>query len=98
MRRSLAFARSARIFSSFSLILPPCLLFRDSTESQQVTIPVTGMDVGILDGVAGRNHHAIAHIDAHMACAGGVIGALKENQVTGFCLCLRDFRGLLPQA
>lgn len=27
-------------------------------------------------------HHIIAHIDAHMGRAGGVIGALEEHQIT----------------
>ena len=28
-------------------------------------------------------HHIVAHIDAHMGRAGGVIGALEEHQIAG---------------
>ena len=28
-------------------------------------------------------HHIVAHIDAHMGRAGGVVGALEEHQIAG---------------
>ena len=32
------------------------------------------------------DHHPIAYIDSHMACAAGIVGALEENQVAGSCI------------
>ena len=49
-------------------------------------------------GSPGRDHHANAHINAHVARASHIIGALEKHQVAGFGLLFRDFGSLLPQA
>ncbi len=36
------------------------------------------------------NHHAVSNVNSHMACAGSVVGALKENQVAGLCFVRWD--------
>ena len=48
------------------------------------------MNVCVLDGVSGTDHHAVAEIDSSMAHAGGVIGAFEENQITGLCIGFGD--------
>ena len=35
-------------------------------------------------------HHIVAHIDANMGRAAGVIGLFKEDQIAGLCVCRRD--------
>ena len=56
------------------------------------------MNVCVLDGVAGTDHHAIAKIDSGMAHAGGVVSALKKDQISGLCFGLADVLALIPQA
>ena len=46
-------------------------------------LPVTCFNAGVLNRVPTVDHHAIAHIDAHMGGVGGVIGVLKEDEVAG---------------
>ena len=49
----------------------------------KVRLPVACIQVGILDRVAAVQHHPVAHIDAHMGYAAGVVSAHKKHQVTG---------------
>lgn len=46
-------------------------------------LPVGAVQVGILDGVATMEHDPVAHIDATMGNAGGVVGAHEEHQIAG---------------
>ena len=46
-------------------------------------LPVGRVNVCVLDGVSGTDHHAIAQIDPGMAHAGGVVGAFEKDQITG---------------
>ena len=48
------------------------------------------MNVCVLDGVAGTDHHAVAQIDSGMAHAGGVVGSFEKDQITGLCFGLAD--------
>ena len=64
----------------------------------EMFLPVGRVNVCVLDGVSGTDHHAIAEIDSRMAHAGSVVGAFEENQITGFCFCLADVLAFLPQA
>ena len=49
-----------------------------------MALPIVGVDTCVRNGVAAMDHHAVAHIDPHVACAAGVVGALEEDQVAGF--------------
>ena len=49
-------------------------------------LPVACVDICVGDRVPAVDHHPVAHIDSHMACAAGIIGALEENQVAGSCI------------
>ena len=60
-------------------------------------LPVGRVNVCVLDGVSGTDHHAVAQIDSGMAHAGSVVGALKKDQITGLCFCLADVLALVPQ-
>ena len=46
-------------------------------------LPVAGVDICVLDGIATVDHHTASDVDTHMAHAVRVIGALEENQITG---------------
>lgn len=48
-------------------------------------LPVAGFDGSIGNGVAAMDHHSVAHIDTHMGSTACVIGALKEDQISGLC-------------
>ena len=56
------------------------------------------MNVCVLDGVSGADHHAVAEVDAHMAFPRRIIRSFKENKVTGLCLGLGNVMALVPQA
>ena len=56
------------------------------------------MNVCVLDGVSGTDHHAIAEVDSNVTFSGGIIRSLEENKVTGLCFCLADVLALVPQA
>ena len=60
-------------------------------------LPVGRVNVCVLDGVSGTDHHAVAQIDSGMAHAGGVVGAFEKDQISGLCLCLADVLALVPQ-
>ena len=47
-------------------------------------LPVGSFRAGVLDRVAAVDHHAVADVDAHVACARGVVGSLKKDQVARF--------------
>ena len=55
-------------------------------------LPITRIEVGVRNRVATVQHHGIAHIDADMGNAGGVVGADKKHKVAGLNL-LRGNRG-----
>ena len=55
------------------------------------------MNVCVLDGVAGTDHHAVAQIDSGMAHAGGVVGAFEKDQISGLCFCFGNVLAFLPQ-
>lgn len=47
-------------------------------------LPVGRADTGVFDGGATVNHHIVAHINADVGDRpGAVIGAGKENQISG---------------
>ena len=53
-------------------------------------LPVACVDVGIGNGVPAVDHHPASNVNAHMGCPIGVIGALKEDDVSGLCGAGRD--------
>ena len=55
------------------------------------------MNVCVLDGVAGTDHHAVAQIDSGMAHAGGVVGSFEKDQISGLCFGFADVLALVPQ-
>ena len=55
------------------------------------------MNVCVLDGVSGTDHHAIAEVDSNVTFSGGIIRSLEENKVTGLCFGLADVLALVPQ-
>ena len=56
------------------------------------------MNVCVLDGVSGTDHHAVSKVDAHMTFSRSIIRSLEENKVTGLCFGLADVLALVPQA
>ncbi len=56
------------------------------------------MNVCVLDGVSGTDHHAIAEVDSDVAFSGGIIRSFEENKVTGLCFCFGNVLAFLPQA
>ena len=56
------------------------------------------MNVCVLDGVAGTDHHAVAEINSGVAHAGGVVGSLEKDQIAGFCFGFGNVLALVPQA
>lgn len=59
-------------------------MLRQSAKGIEMALPIVGVDTCVRNGVAAMDHHAVAHIDPHVACAAGVVGALEEDQVAGF--------------
>lgn len=55
-------------------------------------LPITRIEVGVGNGVATVQHHGIAHINADVGNAGGVVGADEKYKVAGLGL-LRGNRG-----
>ena len=43
-------------------------------------------------------HHIVAHIDANMGRAAGVIGLFKEDQIAGLCVCRGDIGAHSPKS
>ena len=60
-------------------------------------LPVGRVNVCVLDGVAGTDHHAVAQIDANVTFSGGIIRSFKENKISGLCFCFADVLALVPQ-
>ena len=61
-------------------------------------LPVGRVNVCVLDGVSGTDHHAVAQIDSGMAHAGGVVGPFEKDQITGLCIGFGNVLALVPQA
>ena len=64
-------------------------------------LPVTCIQVCILDGIATVDHHPVPHIDATVGHARRVIGADKEHQIAGLWIAGRGtdvIEPLSPQA
>ena len=64
-------------------------------------LPVTCIQVCILDGISTVDHHPIPHIDATVGHARRVIGADKEHQIAGLWIAGRGadvIEPLGPQA
>ena len=61
-------------------------------------LPVGRVNVCVLDGVSGTDHHAVAQIDSGVAHAGGVVGSLEKDQITGLCFGFGNVLALIPQA
>ena len=59
-------------------------------------LPVGRVNVCVLDGVSGTDHHAVAQINPGMAHAGSVVGALKKDQITGLCFRFGNVLAFLP--
>ena len=55
------------------------------------------MNVCVLDGVSGTDHHAVAQIDPGMAHAGGVVGSFEKDQISGLGFGFADVLALVPQ-
>ena len=54
------------------------------------------MNVCVLDGVSGTDHHAVAQINPSMAHAGGVVGAFEKDQISGLCFGFGNVLTFLP--
>ena len=64
-------------------------------------LPVTCIQICILDGIATVDHHPVPHIDATVGHARRVIGADKEHQIAGLWIAGRGtdvIEPLGPQA
>ena len=59
--------------------------------------PVARVDGSVVNGVAAVEHPVIAHVDAHMGRARGVIGLFKENKVARAGAFRRDVGAHAPQ-
>ena len=55
------------------------------------------MNVCVLDGVSGTDHHAVAEVDSNVTFSGGIIRSLEENKVTGLCFGFGNVLALVPQ-
>lgn len=53
-------------------------------------LPVGRVDGCVGNRVAAVNHHAVADINANVACTRGVISILEENQIAGPCITRPD--------
>ena len=60
-------------------------------------LPVGRVNVCVLDGVSGTDHHAVAQIDSSVAHAGGVVGSFEKDQISGLRFGLADVLALIPQ-
>ena len=60
-------------------------------------LPVGRVNVCVLDGVSGTDHHAVAQINPSMAHAGGVVGPFEKDQISGLCFGFADVLALVPQ-
>ena len=47
------------------------------------------MNVCVLDGVAGTDHHAVAQINPGVAHAGGVVGSFEKDQINAIAVAIR---------
>ena len=61
-------------------------------------LPVGRVNVCVLDGVSGADHHAVAQIDPGVAHAGGVVSAFEKDQIAGLCFGFGNMLALVPQA
>ena len=59
--------------------------------------PVACVDGSVVNGVAAVEHPVIAHIDAHMGRACGVVGLFKKDQVAGTGAFRGDIGAHAPQ-
>ena len=50
-------------------------------------LPVACIDGCVLNRIATVDHHSVADIDADMRSTSRIVGALKEDQITGSCVC-----------
>ena len=76
---------------------PPSVVRRPAV-CVEMGLPVTCVEVGILDGVAAMQHHPIAHIDAYMRYAGCVVGAHEKHQIAGLGIGYRGGNVVEPLA
>ena len=60
-------------------------------------LPVGRVNVCVLDGVSGTDHHAIAEVDSNVTFSGGIIRFLEENKVAGLCFGFGNVLALVPQ-
>ena len=58
-------------------------MLRQSAKPEKMASPVARVDGSVVNGVAAVEHPVIAHIDAHMGRACGIVGLFKENKVAG---------------
>ena len=68
------------------------LASRQTPVTIEMLLPITRIEVGVRNRVATVQHHGIAHINADMGNAGGVVGADEKYKVAGLGL-LRGNRG-----
>ena len=60
-------------------------------------LPVGRVNVCVLDGVSGTDHHAIAEVDSNVTFSGRIIRSFKENKVAGLCFGSGNVLALVPQ-
>ena len=54
------------------------------------------VNVCVLDGVAGTNHHTVSKVDADMTFSGGIIRSLEKNKVAGLCFGFGNMLTFVP--
>ena len=55
------------------------------------------MNVCVLDGISGTDHHAVSEVDAHMTFPRRIIRSLEENKVSGLGFGFGNMLALVPQ-
>ena len=64
------------------------LASRQTPVTIEMLLPITRIEVGVGNRVATVQHHGIAHINADVGNAGGVVGADEKYKVAGLGLIL----------
>ena len=70
------------------------LASRQTPVTIEMLLPITRIEVGVGNGVATVQHHGIAHINADVGNAGGVVGADEKYKVAGLWALLRGKTGV----
>ena len=66
-------------FFNFRVPFVTSNLLWQTPKGVKMLLPVTCIDICVGNRVSTMDHHSIAYIDSHMACAAGIVSALEEN-------------------